>query len=97
MNKEHCVFISEESIYSNVKLSLSCQVETSSYLSIFLRYMGYPIIIAGVTAMERKLATYAQHQLPGGIYWDPEPKIKGNLCKLEPSNDICESILGLND
>ena len=38
-----------------------------------------------------------QNQLPGGKYWDPEPAIKATLMKLKPSNDLCESILGLND
>ena len=47
--------------------------------------------------MEKKLFTYAHHQLPGGIYCDPEPNKEAILNKLEPSNDICESILGLND
>ena len=30
--------------------------------------------------------------LPDGLYWDPD-----TLKDLEPSNDLCESILGLND
>ena len=30
-------------------------------------------------------------------YWDPEPETKEILRKLEPNNDLCESILGLND
>ncbi len=47
--------------------------------------------------MEEKLASYAHTQLPGGIYWDPPPSIQKVLNNLEPSNDICESILGLND
>ena len=36
-------------------------------------------------------------QLPGGIYWDPQPHIKVILSEISPSNDVCESILGLND
>ena len=40
---------------------------------------------------------YAQNQLPGGKYWDPDPAVKATLKKLKPSNDLCESILGLND
>ena len=36
-------------------------------------------------------------QLPGGKYWDPEPSVKKVLAELKPSNDLCESILGLND
>lgn len=47
--------------------------------------------------MKQKLCTYAKNQLPGWIYWDPNPKIKEILTKLPPTNDLCESILGLND
>ncbi len=47
--------------------------------------------------MKEKLSTYARNQLPNGIYWDPEPEIKAILKTLKPNNDICESILGLND
>ena len=36
-------------------------------------------------------------QLRGGIYWDPQPHIKVILSEISPSNDVCESILGLND
>ena len=104
MNKEHHVFISEESLYTNdAKLNYGCHpkwklVHTHLFsIDTWDSTLLFPIIIAGVTAMERKLATYAHHQLPGGIYWDLEPKIKAILSKLEPSNDICESILGLND
>ena len=55
------------------------------------------MISNGAAAMKSKLSSYAQNYLPGGIYWDPEPKIKEILAKLNPSNDLCESILGLND
>ena len=35
---------------------------------------------------------------PWGIYWNVEdPVVKKELTKLMPSNDLCESILGLND
>uniref|UniRef100_A0A1X7VX66 Uncharacterized protein n=1 Tax=Amphimedon queenslandica TaxID=400682 RepID=A0A1X7VX66_AMPQE len=47
--------------------------------------------------MENKLNTSAQSQLPGGIYWNPEPNIREILSKLEPSNDIFEAVLGLHD
>ena len=33
----------------------------------------------------------------GGKYWEPDPNIKMILKSLKPNNDICESILGLND
>ena len=47
--------------------------------------------------MNTKLTTYAKNQLPGGKYWKPEPAIKAILKQLKPNNDVCESILGLND
>ena len=35
--------------------------------------------------------------LPGGKYWEPDPDTKALLQQLKSSNDLCESILGLND
>ena len=58
----------------------------------------YPMLVAGAAKMKEKLCTYAQQQLPGGRYWNPENlTIKKQLSTLTPSNDLCESILGLND
>ena len=31
----------------------------------------YPVMVAGATAMEHKLSSYAWKQLPGGLYWGP--------------------------
>lgn len=47
--------------------------------------------------MKDKLCSYAADQLPGGIYWNPDKKVQDVLCQLQPSNDVCESILGIND
>ena len=47
--------------------------------------------------MRVKLCTYAHTQLPGGRYWEPEPAVEDILKKIKPNNDLCESILGLND
>lgn len=55
------------------------------------------LIVKGATAMKEKLCSYAADQLPGGRYWDPDKETKDILCQLQPSNDICESVLGLND
>ncbi len=58
----------------------------------------YPLLMAGAVKMKEKLCTYAANQLPGGTYWDPvDPMIRKELKALQPSNDLCESILGLND
>ena len=48
-------------------------------------------------AMKAKLLTYAANQLPGGKYWEPEPQVETVLRQLSSNNDLCESILGLND
>jgi len=48
--------------------------------------------------MKEKLCAYVRSQLPGGKYYDPEDNnTKQILSTLKPNNDICESILGLND
>ena len=57
----------------------------------------YSIIAAGALSMKKKLSAYAMDFLPDGIYWNPDIKTSEILKNLEPSNDLCESILGLND
>ena len=47
--------------------------------------------------LREKLCSYAHNQLPGGVFWDPDPKVRDILCRLKPSNDVSESVLGLND
>jgi E1A/CREB-binding protein len=57
----------------------------------------YPLLHSGAASMNAKLSSYAQNQLPGGKYWEPESDIASVLESLKPNNDVCESILGLND
>ena len=57
----------------------------------------YPLLTSGASKMNAKLSSYAQNQLPGGKYWEPEPDVERILKSLKPNNDVCESILGLND
>ena len=56
-----------------------------------------PRIAAAAAAMKQKMEVYKQDQLPGGQYWDPDENTKTILSQLKPNNDICESLLGLND
>ena len=51
----------------------------------------------GAEMMRCKLHVYAKDYLPSGKYWDPPDDVKDILQQIRPSNDICESILGLND
>ena len=57
----------------------------------------YPLLALGASKVNAKLSSYAQNQLPGGKYWEPEPHVAKILKSLKPNNDVCESILGLND
>ena len=55
------------------------------------------LLSKGASKMKEKLSSYAADQLPGGCYWEPEREVQDVLRELKPSNDVCESILGLND
>uniref|UniRef100_A0A1X7VM36 Uncharacterized protein n=1 Tax=Amphimedon queenslandica TaxID=400682 RepID=A0A1X7VM36_AMPQE len=104
MDKDYRVFSSESLLYGNDE-TFNHRIRFKSimiYKCLFSddtcdTTLLYSMIAAGACAMEKKLNTYAEAQLPGGIYWNPEPEIQEILRQLEPSNDICESILGHND
>ena len=98
------VFHSEERVYSSEK-SVNHRLHTK-YKPVEERIFKedewnssllFPLLAAGAAEMNNKLSTYAKDQLPGGKYWSPEPAVKSMLSKLRPNNDLCESILGLND
>lgn len=57
----------------------------------------FRLLASGASKMNAKLSSNAKSQLPGGRYWDPEPDVQSILKSLKPNNDLCESILGLND
>ena len=98
----YCVFASEKRLYdTDVKVN-HCLKSPAVYRRLFdeikvdSAYLK-SLIIKGATKMREKLCSYAQNQLPGGCYWDADQQIKDILSRLKPSNDVCESILGLND
>lgn len=55
------------------------------------------ILTSGVLKMKEKLASYAKDQLLGGCYWETDVQVEAILREIKPSNDLRESILGLND
>lgn len=57
----------------------------------------FQLLASGASKMNAKLSSYAANQLPGGKYWNPEPDVESVLKSLKPNNDLCDSILGLND
>ena len=104
LRKEHEVFFSEKQLYGESKVLNHRQhknvkavysklfTESGNESSIF-----FPMIVKGVASMREKLLSYAEKHLPGVEYWNPEPAVREVLMHLEPSNDFCESMLGLND
>ena len=103
-DKELKVFISEERLYGSEK-SVNHRLH-SKYKPVEERIFKedewdgsllFPLLAVGASEMNKKLTTYAKNQLPGGKYWSPEPAIEATLKLLKPNNDLCESILGLND
>lgn len=106
LNKDHVVFKSElATLYGkNEKVNHRCHKKALAVHQKLFEILErecealYQLLITGATKMKEKLCTYAQTQLPGGKYWNPDnPIIKKQLTELKPSNDLCESILGLND
>ena len=106
MNKDCQVFCSESNTLYGEDKNLNHRLHQKS-MAIYGRLFQtdkdetsilYPLLTAGAAKMKGKLCAYAANQLPGGIYWNVEdPVVKKELTKLMPSNDLCESILGLND
>ena len=104
MNKSYKVFPSEARLYSSessVNHRLHSQ-DVPVYARLFQPdnwdcTLLYPLLVAGATKMKLKLTEYARNQLPGGRYWEAEPAINAILRNLKPNNDLCESLLGLND
>ena len=101
MDPNYHVFPSEGRLYGNNKVNHRLKSQ-AVYQKLFepgeLDSSGLnSLLVAGASKMREKLCSYARDQLPGGRYWDPEPSVKDVLRQLKPSNDVCESILGLND
>ena len=57
----------------------------------------FSIMSAGAIWMKEKLMAYASSHLPGGEFWEPDTDVRSVLSTIKPTNDLCESILSLND
>ena len=89
----------QSDLYENMNTNHRCHANFEIYKKLFDPSEFdpaslYPLLVYGAAKMREKLCTYAQSQLPGGIYWEPELSVKEVLSELKPSNDLC---LGLND
>ena len=102
LEQDYKVFMSEEKLYGNDKttnhhLAKPAVCETLFITAKMCATPLEPLIVSGSISVHEKLCTYAENQLPWGIYWEPEGLVRKILSELNPSNDLCESLLGLND
>ena len=97
------VFSSEPQLYGTIK-KINHRKHTSHQITCNGLFredkwdnLLYACFKEGAAAMKAKLSTYAANQLPSGKYRKLEPQVEAVLRQLRPNNDLCESILGLND
>uniref|UniRef100_A0A1X7T216 Uncharacterized protein n=1 Tax=Amphimedon queenslandica TaxID=400682 RepID=A0A1X7T216_AMPQE len=93
----------EDRLYTsdNCKINHRCKVKSIKIHKKLFKECNsslFQFLVSGVIRMKEKLCHYARSNLPGGIYWEPsDPQVRKVLSEVRPSNDFCESILGLND
>ena len=104
LNPYYKVFPSEEKLYSDSKKTNHRKHRDA--IIVYKDLLAHnewddsillPHIAAAATTMKDKLTDYKKDQLPGGKYWAPDDNVRQILRELKPHNDICESLLGLND
>ena len=98
------VFKSEERIYGSM-MKLTHRLH-KNYTHVRARLytedrydntLTFPLLKTAVETMAQKLRVYKADQLPGGKMWNPPDDVRKAVEELEATNDVTESILGLND
>ena len=104
LNKDFQVFRSEGRLYGDFKeVNYRIRQESECIFNYLFSSNDcdddtlFQLLSSGISKMREKLQSYAHSLLLGGMYWDPEPAIRNELSNLKPTNDLCESILGMND
>lgn len=97
------VFTSEPKLYEDKKVDHRqrknyLKVRTRLYTSDAYDEYMFQLVKKAADSMAKKLMDYKADQLPGGRFWNPaDNSLKNVLHSLPPTNDVAESILGLND
>lgn len=102
LDPDYHVFQSEKRIYGsdakvNHRLKSQAVYEHLFKTTAVNHCLLTELLAKGAKVMREKLCMYAEDQLPGGRYWQPDQDVQDILCQIKPSNDVCESVLGLND
>ena len=98
------VYKTERRLY-DAKSNLNHRIKPKNlfvYQRLFVTDPTYDTLVLeklakGAASMRNKLKVYAKDYLPSGRYWSPPEHVANILRGIKPTNDICESILGLND
>lgn len=101
MDRDTPVFVSEQRLHVD-KTTNNRENTMFIYDKLFItentdKELLLPRVQAAAEHMAAKVSEYKKDQLPGGKYWHPTKEVELLLKQLLPNNDICESILGLND
>ena len=98
------VFTSEHQLYEQTsQLNHRCKLAYTHIhsrlhqLDEFDERLTFPLVQAAAAHMLKKITSYKADQLPGGSLWEPTGRTKEIASKMVPTNDKCESALGLND
>ena len=101
LDPDQKVFKSEPQLYGDDNtLIRNLHQSGSAYTSMMTLMNSIPSLLFReryCQYMAEKLRLYKADQLPGGKSWSPSDAIKKALAPVEPTNDLCEGILGLND
>lgn len=106
LDPDHKVYVSEPKIYNtddecklNHRLHKKYQpVRNRLYESdSFDDSLVLPMVQTASIEMADKVRKYKADQLPGGKLWEPSSEIREKLKDTDPTNDLYESVLGLND
>lgn len=96
------VFASEDRLYSDDRVNDRAHTKYAAVRQCLYEHeyddkLTFPLVQRAAQYMVEKLQSYKGDQLPGGKLWSPSETIKKALANVDPTNDLCESILGLND
>jgi hypothetical protein len=98
MDQNYKVFVSEDRLYGSEKaMNHRIRPRNSALHSRLFQSDEWDVSVLHTSWSFQDERKVDGNQLPGGAYWTPEPAVEEVLKGLRANNDVCESILGLND
>ena len=102
LDPSHHVFPSEPKLYNNSQTNHRNNIKYKPVrIAIYTEHdfdqQVLDLVQSAAIVMANKTHLYKADQLPGGKLWEPSESEKEVLCDIDPTNDVAESVLGLND